>query len=349
MDNLDKLVEDLMADYLKNHPDIDNQDALMEEVVQGSVSKISDILYTSLTSSSAEMIEDQRLLRQEFEARLLRRWTKPLKLLETIIVLAMESGEEFCNDLYMEREDLENKVVVEVIVKLHVKSCRIANEILCLLKAGFAEGALARWRTLHEVTVISLFIAERGNDLAIRYLEYEDIERYRDMLEFQRQAEVLGYDPLSKEQVEAITNRKNDLIDKYGRDYTEEYGWLSHIFPKGRRNLREIESDVGTGHWRPYYRLANNYVHSGPRGTLYSLGNMEGSNVLIPGSSNYGLSTPGQNTGISLHLITTCLLTLFPTIQRLSALQVNDKFLEELCSSFAEVQKELEYEEEGNG
>ena len=107
-----------------------------------------------------------------------------------------------------------------------------------------------------------------------------------------------------------------------------------------------IEDAIELGHLRPFYKLACNYVHSGPKGTSYRLGLIDNvtSNILLCGPSNYGLADPGQNICISLNQITACLLTIAPSYERLLSGKVMDMLCEEACTGFAEVQSEIEKE-----
>lgn len=53
----------------------------------------------------------------------------------------------------------------DLVVRHHARACHIANEILCLLKNGFADAAQARWRALHEVAATAMFIAKHGKSV----------------------------------------------------------------------------------------------------------------------------------------------------------------------------------------
>jgi len=345
----DSWLRELIEQLITDRPEILHDEEMLSNVITDAITKsmpeASDLIYNTLKTNSGDMLEDHRLIRQEFEARLQRRWSKALNLLETIIVLSHESGEEFCEDVFDEDAEIDNLEVSSVIVRLHARACRVSLEVLTLLRAGYADGALARWRTLHEVSTTAFFIAHHGKDLAIRYAEYEDIERYHDMLEYQRSYEKLGHEKLEDEEVQEIIERKEELVKRYGEDFGKEYGWTIGILPKGKRTFKQIEASMDFSHWRTYFKLANNYVHSGPRGTIYPLGSMKHTDHLLPGASNYGLATPGQNTGISLVQITTCLLTIEPTYQRLLVAKVLQRFLDELCSEFVDTQKDIENEE----
>ncbi|WP_224497072.1 DUF5677 domain-containing protein [Bradyrhizobium septentrionale] len=49
---------------------------------------------------------------------------------------------------------------------LHARSCQITQEIIWLLSGGFADAAMARWRTLREATAVASLIGEHGEDFS---------------------------------------------------------------------------------------------------------------------------------------------------------------------------------------
>ncbi len=69
---------------------------------------------------------------------------------------------------------------------------------LVLLKNGYGQGALARWRTLHEVTCVARFIARHGEAVAEQYLLHDMVESWRATREYERCAPALGYEPLRR-------------------------------------------------------------------------------------------------------------------------------------------------------
>src|SRR2546427_402558 len=73
----------------------------------------------------------------------------------------------------------KNRYKNEVIHQLYGRACRTMSEIERLLSGGYADGALARWRTLHEIYIISEIISSGNDDLAERYLAHEIVENRR--------------------------------------------------------------------------------------------------------------------------------------------------------------------------
>jgi hypothetical protein len=221
-----------------------------------------------------------------------------------------------------------------------------------LLKAGLADGAHARWRTLHEIAVIAYFIKDQGSEVAKRYLHHEITETYKEALVYQEHCRRLGYEPLTEKELEVIRKRSDEILRTYGKDFREEYGWVPRSI-LSERNFAEIEKHVKLDHLRPYYKAASQNVHSGPKGIGIKLGLLRGGShepMLLAGQSNYGLADPGQNAAISLNQITTCLLSIRTTFERASTMKAMQKLVEQINPAFVEVQFQIEKEEElGNG
>lgn len=178
--NQDWLIKSLYSIIQENpESDFDEEkiESLISSVIEKTLPESAALLLGSLKGNSKKMLEEHKLFRVEFEARLQRRWSKPLNLLETLLVISSESGESSYNACLQKAKDEEN-IVFEVLVKIHARACQVAYEILCLLRGGFADGAMTRWRTLHELSVLAYFINKNSNEVAKMYLEYEYIERY---------------------------------------------------------------------------------------------------------------------------------------------------------------------------
>ena len=339
-------LEELVSKKGINLEDERTQD-LINDAILNLLPEVSEVILNSIESDFATY-EEHSLERQRFETALGKRWARPIKLLETLTTISIESAELF-GDIYAKEAVDNNDLVFEVIRRIHARACQISNEILCLLRGGFADGALARWRTMHELAVTAFFISDHGNQIAEQYLEYENIEIHKEMVEYKRKCCKLGYEPLTNEEVHKIKQQKNKAIGKYGPDFYNDYGWTLGVLSKEKRNFKGIEEAVDLDHWRPYYKMACNNIHSGPKGNNYRIGliyNQSNQEILLCGPSNYGLADPGQNTAISLTQISTCLLTIEPNYDIIFALKVMEMLSDRVCDEFVKVQLEIEAEEE---
>ncbi|MEI2396754.1 MULTISPECIES: DUF5677 domain-containing protein [Paenibacillus] len=343
---LDSPINDFYNEILNLIPpevDKENLTIDVQDIVEKTLNETTPILLNSLRKQQGEMLEEHRLIRAEFEARLSRRWLKPLALFESLIVVSLES----CEELYQElSEEMETNMKFKVLVRLHARACQISYEVLALVRSGFADGAMARWRTLHELSVLAFFISQNDTETAQMYLDYEIIEQYYEMQEYIKYAPKLGYSELTEEDALEIINKREGVIRKYGADFDKPFGWTMKVLNKKDRNFKGLEENIELDHLRPYYKLACNYIHLGPKASSFSLGIIEGSKVISAGATNYGLANPAQNACLSLTQITTCFLTLYPTYERLMTCKVMETFMEEACQFFVEIQEEIEFEED---
>lgn len=203
--------------------------------------------------------------------------------------------------------------VFEALGRLSARACRIAEEVLVLLKAGYGQGALARWRALHEVAIVADVIAEYGDECAERYFAHEGVESWRAMQEYQEHAAALGQEPYSDEEVESARQQYEALLERYGRSFAGPYGWAQEaVAAKDARYARRdvtfsaLEASVGTPHMRPYYRMASHGVHANPKGVTWTpdLLPTDRALVLLTGPSPAGLADPGHSTLASLTRVT---------------------------------------------
>jgi len=295
------------------------------------------------------MLRDRRKEMIGFEHRLNADWKKPFDLFETFLAIAFELGDGF-NKEFRKDESEKGNYVLEVLTRLHARACQIASEILVLLERGFADGAIARWRSLHEIAVVGSFIKAHGNEIAERYLLHDNIESFKSAILYQEHYEALGETPIPQDEYESIKAVYENLITRFGNSYKEDYGRAASVLrkdnPNFKPNFRDIEENVGLGHYRPYYKLASHNVHANPKGVMFKLGLLANThNILLAGPSNVGFTDPAQCTVISLGIVTIDLILTKPTIDSLVASQILLQFESEIGKEFFIVEKRIEEED----
>lgn len=182
-----------------------------------------------------------------------------------------------------------------------------ASEISALLRTGHATGANARWRTLHELAVVTTFLAEHGQEVVKRYLEHQTIEAHKRAAEYQRHCQSFGSAPLDPDEIEGLRRARGQLATRYGQNYTNQHGCAAEVLNKANPSFAEIEESIDMAHWRPYVGIALHGVHAGPRGAYFDLG-LAGLDAIPAGPSQFGLADPGANSLKSLLLGTLPLL-----------------------------------------
>lgn len=281
-----------------------------------------------------------------FRKRLYDRWKIPLEALRMMVTMSRELGDSVNQEISLSPDASRRRHLIDVLARSHARACQIMEEILTLLEAGFSDGAMARWRTLHEIAVVASFIAAHGEDLAKRYVSHQAVESKRAIDDYQRCQPRLGYEPLPEAEVKATQKAYDAVIAKYGPEFAKgDYGWARRHLDKSKApTFKEIESAVHVDHLRAHYRMASHNVHANPKGVFFKLGILAESQVLLAGPSNAGLADPGHGAALSLSLVTAALVGLQqpPTLDNNVALLMMLQLGDEIGEAFGEAHERLE-------
>lgn len=254
-----------------NQKKIDNTiSKLIEQATQDQLS-----LYQS---KAFEISSERRASAAVFIAHQEEKWGKCFALSDAMYVLATEFGEAFGE--YVEEnvdESRKNELMYTFLCLQHIhgRACQEFLEILYLIKLGFADGASARWRSMYELSCISWFIREQGEQIAKQYWEQSQT-----------------YDK-SYAWTNGAKNKNGETI---------KIGSFADI---QRACTKSPE-------WKEQYRLACFVNHASPQGTFKRLANMKPLDKIPCGHSDYGIDTPAIHAAISLTIITNLFLNLFP-------------------------------------
>jgi hypothetical protein len=282
-----------------------------DEVLKAEIESISSgaarEAVAALVSGARSIVRSDRRFGRRFESRLERVWRPPLDLFEVVRTLSLEFGMDL-NARLRPAASAKQDFVFEALTRLHGRACLTASEVSALLRTGHATGANARWRTLHELAVVAMFIAQHGQDVARRYLEHQAVEAFRAARRYQEFCRFLGEVPLEDEEIDELERSRDELVGKYGSEYAEQYGWAAQVLGVGKPTFAQIAGSVHMDHWSPYVRMAGHGVHAGPRGAFFDLGLPSGMQAIPAGPSHFGLADPGGNSLISLLQVSTALL-----------------------------------------
>lgn len=135
-----------------------------------------------------------------------------------LLTASRELGEETYKEARRSRAK-RNRHRTDVLIRLHARACQVAGEIITLMESGYADGAMARWRTLHEIGVVIALIAEHGDDLAERYLAHDTVETARALDVYQKTHAALGYAPPAKRMVKRADRLLKLAVAKYGPEF----------------------------------------------------------------------------------------------------------------------------------
>lgn len=302
-------------------------------------------ILSSLKDGWPDQAEYQRVNGERFRLGLAARWKQPFALLGMLVTIAREFGENVISETRDKSAGREN--LIDVVIRLHVRACQVTEEIRVLLAAGFADGAMARWRTLHEIAVAAMFIQQHGEVVAERYVLHQIVESRDALRVLVGREESLGEDPVDPNELAALNQRVAELVSRLGPPFETTYGWAAGALDNTRPSFADIERGTNVGHWRPYYKLASHNVHSNPKGLFFKLGLVDKSgSILLAGASNFGLSLPGQSAAISLLQVCAAVNQLHPGMDGIVLIRVMQLLCTEIAESFSSVQGQIADEED---
>ncbi|NOI32212.1 DUF5677 domain-containing protein [Vibrio coralliilyticus] len=340
----EKEVEHLIHEVVQELPNKvsfmnSNLDEVMESVIANSTDQIAEEIVEDLFSNFEEMIGDKRENLEKVSEYIHSIWGEPLDFFQGLISILDETIDAFFKkypNLY------DQNIAVEALLRIHAKANQIAKEILVLMRNGFADGAQARWRTLHELAVISHFISEHGNECAERYLDHDIVEEYKYALQHNEYCERLGYSPYSAEDLADIEVEYNRLLKKYGQNFRFDFGWASEALSCKKPNFRDIELSVELDHHRPLFKSASANIHANSTGVIWRLGTNNESDLLLAGPSEIGIETPASYSTASMIQIATALLNFNPTMDGIVGSKILNKYGDIVDESFYKVADSIE-------
>ena len=261
--------------------------------------------------------------RRRFERRLYHYWKPLIDVLEDFLYYSTELGIGV-NRRGRTAAEAENDLVFYVLVRSHARSCLIASEARALIVTGHASGAMTRWRSIHELVVVASFIKQHGQDVANRYLLHAEISNYKLAKQYQEHQVDLNLQPITDQEYATIRRRRDELVEAFGNSFNGDYGWAAGVLP-GNPSFDQLEQAVGIAHWRPYYRMASDSVHAGPKGSLFDIGTfgIEGAEkLMLAGPSQAGLVDPIQSVIITMMHMNTILVNYRVDIKGVSQMRM---------------------------
>jgi Family of unknown function (DUF5677) len=286
----------------------------LERITQNTIEKLPDIIERLSREMSWMMVEryvaewkqaryleerDIRFFRDDLE----RQWGGSLDALR-ILLTACEQGCQLAVERHNRSKARKGRPTKSVLIRLHARACQVTAEILTLLENGFADGAIARWRTLHEISIVALVISDGGDELARAYNDHEIVEIKRAHDRYIIDHETLGLSAPTKRESARIDRQYQMAVQKYGSAFGTEYGWAASYLKLKRPRFIDLQDTAKRIEMHSYYKMASYNVHASSRGLTHRMTDGFDNHGLITGFSNAGLEEPGVQTAVSLTLIT---------------------------------------------
>ncbi|KCV51993.1 hypothetical protein L492_0386 [Bordetella bronchiseptica 7E71] len=293
-------------------------DTLQQELFNEQVEILPEQHLALLLKNAPQMLKEHRTLERAFQSRSFRRWRGAFDLFETIVVICSEVCE--ANEREGRHAALEDDdFIFEALSGLAPRALLVAREILCLLRGGYADGALSRWRTLHEITVTALFLASNDQEISLRYLASFAYQSRHAAKQLNKYADRNSMQPFSEKELADIEKHCAYFDGRLNPPFKGgDYDWAAPALNGRAANFAHIEEAVGLDHWRPYYRWASQHTHSAHRPGDRLLGMSEAVGVgALVGASNSGFVDPFQLAAHSLTKTVSAVLLYTPNLDRL--------------------------------
>jgi hypothetical protein len=260
-------------------------------------------------ATAPKALAELRAYEAGFQGRSFTRWKPSFDHMEMIWAIAQELGEMHGTEIKADGIE-DNNPVMSALAHIFPRALLVSQEIICLLKGGFPDGALARWRSLHELTVTAMYIAKHGEAAAVPYLMSFHFFARRAALQMNEHSERGETDRFSDEDLRGFDERcaeaEKVLGRKISKDKEGEWPSINAI----HRTFAAIEKDVRMEHWRPRYRWASTHTHANhrPMDKLLGMAESDGRAHLV-GASNSGFVDPFHMTAITLAQVTATYLS----------------------------------------
>ena len=281
---------------------------------------------------------------EQFRSNLQARWGKGFDALRMFIELSRDIGTDFHRRSRRSRSSRRVHLSASL-SHLHVRAIQISSEIMVLMENGFADGAMARWRTLHEVACVAIVLDEGGDELAERYLAHEIVEAKKGLRQFEQCHGPLGYAPFSKRAAARIERDHAAAMRHYGKEFGGDYGWAAAHLKSPQPNFSTIEEAAGRAMMRSHYKMASHNVHASTKGIAYRLGSLNREFATIAGASNVGFVEPGQNLALSLMHITMLLLPKSWTLDTIAQVMAITKLRDRIPRALARSERAIARDE----
>ncbi|WP_213495615.1 DUF5677 domain-containing protein [Lactococcus formosensis] len=284
-----KLLQDtfmnMLEEQLGKAESQEEADEIIKKFEKIDISKIIVEMFNTVADDTTRYMRDTmfekvtvfRADEQEFLARQEQKWYRAFAASESMYIMTLEGAEAYIEEVnQLPQEQLkERSYTFTAMLHIHGRAMQQFLEIITLMKNGFADGAYARWRSMYELAIISSFITENGEKVAKAF------------------------------------------IDSSFTDDRYEWARASDIFPPSKRyiSFNDIQKNcnIDSASWRQQYDLANKTVHASPQGTFSRLGTGGGEDIISVGRSDYGITTAGEHSAISLAQITSMFFSIHIT------------------------------------
>lgn len=258
-----------------------------------------------LAALGNELLETRRESEAGFTQRLNSSYGKAFDAFDTVVEVVAEAARAFWHRYRTNDPDDD---LINTLWGNLAQCLRVTREVGHLLRGGFPYGALAAQRTAYEIAVRTTLLSDHARkpgheDLVERYLLHDHIGHERDLREYQKNAETLGFDPIDEADLEAATARRKELVERFGKTFASPYGWAVGLPGVTAGQFDKLEKLAGVSHRRGFYAWSSHFVHGDPSALRMSVMRRGGVSLgVVSDRTNRYLTDPAQFALYALQL-----------------------------------------------
>ena len=318
MKTMQQLFESALAKAAFEGMDPSRFDEIASNTIKEMLPTLASEVIAQLRATAPAMLKHYRGEWGGFGRRIKRRWGKAIDQLEIVWATCWETGAKF-NATHRPKAAQSSDYRFEALTHLHARGLLTAREIICLVEGGFPDGALSRWRTLHEIAVTAQFLKQEDVKISYRYLASFHHNARNAALQHNRHASRMNLEPFTPKELALLEKRVKEFGGPGG---LKKYDWALPALPPGRPPTFEaVEFATKMHRWRPYYTWSSQPVHAAFRPARNSASESP-KPILLAGPSDSGHVNPLQLTALSLASLHSALFSIDPTFDDLVAIKV---------------------------
>jgi hypothetical protein len=298
VDDLESVIHDLSDKFSDS----------IEEVIPKVLDEISEVISNSISEDATEHVRYMREVQSSRAETIENVWGEAIEQLDIMRGMVLEWNNIAMNLHYGPYKEPNTAFAL---CKLVERGYELVGEIVTLIRAGYADGALARWRSLHEVCVIAMFLAKRSDNCAHMYMSHHLVDELR-LLDTDNSFGVILANGVDRGlYVRDLKRRVEAMARKVGEDFLKDYGWASIELGVKKVTFRDLENYVGLDVLRRGYRQANGAVHGGALAALtrVSLGPGGVDNSFVPLEYGCDVAIHYATSSMSMIVVELCLET----------------------------------------
>lgn len=272
----------------------------ISQAVPNALESVAELIGDRIAEQALEHSFHLRKAHSERAETVQRMWGNPIEQLDLLRHIVLEWN----HAAVLHRKGAYAKPnTAFALSKLVARAYEVVGEIITLARSGYADGALARWRSLHEICVITMFLAVRSDKCAQMYLSHHWVEELRLLDVDKASGTARATNAQSDRYIYDLRKQKDAMVAKYGAAFSKDFGWASVELGRAKTTFRDLESHVGLETLRRGYQEANSTVHGGALATLtrVSLGPGSVNGTVLPPA--YGCEVAANYTTASLSMM----------------------------------------------